>query len=343
MAATQSTSGHDSSNGSNMPYHALPASPTLTNPDMILPDYDYDHSSSPVRDRIPSPAWKNDSSDQQFSLISQGFIAGPVTPTTPIIYGNGTMLSDIGEVTEVESTVGKAQSLRNRRLSDDSTEGDGLPLKSTPNRGARAPYERVKERTREFNVERRASIDSASTFTTHDRNTVFADFDDSVSVDDSNFQGDDEESLTSSYHQEDGLKAPSEALRNRLRNATLTLEDRSSTALLSKRAEEILANAKRRSSVSLASTSVVSLLPVPCSLILPNVADYGGEPLESKGYELHRIANPSKWILHRLVHSFPANCQALDLGGERHATVHNSRSWTRPYDESGQYVLDHRN
>ena len=34
------------------------------------------------------------------------FVAGPITPNTPIIYGNGTMLSDIGEVTEVESLAG---------------------------------------------------------------------------------------------------------------------------------------------------------------------------------------------------------------------------------------------
>ncbi|KAJ2906080.1 hypothetical protein MKZ38_003117 [Zalerion maritima] len=258
MAATKSSPG--SASGANMSYHNLPASPTLTNPDMILPDYDYDCAASPDRERLPPAMWKENHhpSDLQFSLGSQGFVAGPITPTTPIIYGNGTMLSDIGEVTEVESTVGKSSLPRSRRLSVDSIDGlaDNHALRSSPTMGySTGPYEGVKERARKMNVdrERRSSMESTSTITTQEHNKMFADFDDAVSVDDSNFQGDDEESMASSYHydyyDEPQTKQPELDLKTRPSNATLRSEDRYSTASLSKRAEEILANAKKRLTV----------------------------------------------------------------------------------------------
>lgn len=256
MAATKPATGSNSGHGPNMSYH-LPASPTLTNPDMILPDYDYD-CASPDRDRLPPAIWKdNQPPDMQFSLGSQGFVAGPVTPTTPIIYGNGTMLSDIGEVTEVESTIGKPPSPQSRRLSVDSVEHIAMnshALRSSPTIGYQGAYEGVKERARKMNVERerRSSMESTSTITTQERNAIFADFDDAVSVDDSNFQGDDEESTASSYQYDDyepQAKPVEVPLKTRLSTATLRSEDRYSTASLSKRAEEILANAKRRLTV----------------------------------------------------------------------------------------------
>ncbi|KAK6851062.1 hypothetical protein PG987_000696 [Apiospora arundinis] len=89
------------SSAHSIPYPSMPASPTLTNPEMILPDYD------PGRN-LPLMMWKtaNGFDMNQFDLGAPAFPAAPITPTTPIIYGNGTMLSDIGEVTENESTAG---------------------------------------------------------------------------------------------------------------------------------------------------------------------------------------------------------------------------------------------
>ncbi|OTB02495.1 hypothetical protein M426DRAFT_24655 [Hypoxylon sp. CI-4A] len=215
----------------SMAYPALPASPTLTNPDMILPDYD-DTCSSPDRSHSPLIMWKNaHATEMGFDLTPQAF-AGPVTPTTPIIYGNGTMLSDIGEVTEVESTCppNKARS--------GSTRNDGSmhPI-------SLAHYETLKKKDSRISTrERRVSMDSTSTITNHDQGAVFTDFDDAVSVDDSNFQGDDEESVAESYMDDGFVQGEPRTTRNVHRGSG---QDRYSTAL-SRRAEQILANAKRR-------------------------------------------------------------------------------------------------
>ncbi|KAI0598244.1 hypothetical protein F4775DRAFT_555822 [Biscogniauxia sp. FL1348] len=219
---------HSSGDGSG-PYPSLPASPTLTNPDMILPDYD-DAASSPDRSQSPRTLWKNSHpADMQFNL-SQPFPAGPITPTTPIIYGNGTMLSDIGEVTEVESSCAprsRAASIRK------DFPGHSFPTMT---------YEIAKKKESRTTRERRMSNESTSTITTNDHHGVFADFDDSVSVDDSNFQGDDEESVADSYIDETSAQvsiSPAKEFSNAFN------EERYSTAL-SRRAEQILANAKRR-------------------------------------------------------------------------------------------------
>jgi hypothetical protein len=225
-----------------MPYPPLPASPTLTNPDMILPDYD--RASSPD-DRSQSPLimWKNAHvADMQFHMSSQnGFPAGPITPTTPIIYGNGTMLSDIGEVTEAESTPGKRSRSTSMHHAHYSDSDNGL--RSSPTMG----YNLVKGMPKAIVYERRSSIESTSTVTTQDQAGLFADFDDCVSVDDSNFQGDDEESVAESYVDDTSVRetrptAPTEG-------AVLN-DNRYSTTLISRRAEQILANAKRRLTVS---------------------------------------------------------------------------------------------
>lgn len=329
-----------------MPYPPLPASPTLTNPDMILPDYadyaDYDRASSPERPESPLTHWKNvHAADlQQFSLatsqamLGQGFVTGPMTPTTPIIYGNGTMLSDIGEVTEVETTPVKKPAPRQtmtttattptQRASTTSASttapsanahaasaasaalaavvGSGGPsaaagsgissgpesaaaaikkggrslahssddaaLRSSPTMGtAGAVYEPIKKRAAAARKaaaaaahERRSSIDSNSTITTQDQQVLFADFDDTISVDDSVFQGDDEESVADSYvdasepagrpvaDQHDGTLGQSSSLTPKGGSGD---EDRTrySTVSLSRRAEKILANAKRRLTV----------------------------------------------------------------------------------------------
>jgi hypothetical protein len=238
----QSSNAHQHG-GTALPYPPLPASPTLTNPDMILPDNDYDLASSPDRSQSPLIMWKNaHAADMQFHLPTQnGFPAGPITPTTPIIYGNGTMLSDIGEVTEVESTVGRRSRPTSRRLSNDSDHDAGF--RSSPTMGYEAMGHR---RSKASNHERRASIESTSTIRTQDQAGLFADFDDSVSVDDSNFQGDDEESVAESYTEDTSVRDTQLISKS---TASGLNDTRYSTNSISRRAEQILANAKRRLTV----------------------------------------------------------------------------------------------
>ncbi|KAI0387399.1 hypothetical protein F5Y04DRAFT_3837 [Hypomontagnella monticulosa] len=228
-ATTPPAQASGSGSGS-MPYPSLPASPTLTNPDMILPDYD-DTCSSPDRSHSPLIMWKNaHAADMGFDLTPQAF-TGPITPTTPIIYGNGTMLSDIGEVTEVESTCPPTKPRSGSTRSDVSMQPASI-----------LQYEALKKKDSKIGRERRTSIDSTSTITTHDQPALFADFDDAVSVDDSNFQGDDEESVADSFIDDASVQEDRLPIRE---VRTGTGEDRYSTAL-SRRAEQILANAKRR-------------------------------------------------------------------------------------------------
>ncbi|KAF5669220.1 hypothetical protein FHETE_4978 [Fusarium heterosporum] len=226
-----------SGSGSSLTYGSIPGSPTLTNPDMILPDYDCDvsledHSRTPLR------IWNNSqANDMRFHLPSSQnqFIAGPISPSTPIIYGNGTMLSDIGEVTEVESVVGQGR--RGSHLSVYSN--DDQVLGSSPTVGA----SRIKSRAEVLQRERRSSLDSNSTITSQTRAAPFGDFDDSASADDVDFQGDDEESMASSYVEGTALQEPMHVLVHR---AQETVEQRYSTSSLGERAEQILANAKQR-------------------------------------------------------------------------------------------------
>jgi hypothetical protein len=234
-----------------MPPYPLPASPTLTNPDMILPDYE-DPGSSPDRSQSPLMMWN--SGQQQFDFNLPSFPAGPVTPATPIIYGNGTMLSDIGEVTEAESTTGPIK----LRLASRSNGYTHRNAAAQPPPSAHS-YEDTKKKRSEPRLlprdrERRLSMesmDSTSTIMNGDHDGVFADFDDSVSVDDSVFQGDDEESMAESYMYDDAPAQTSRSLTgNHLQNGfNPTAEEQYSTAL-SRRAEQILANAKRRLTVS---------------------------------------------------------------------------------------------
>ncbi|RBQ81990.1 hypothetical protein FVER14953_00879 [Fusarium verticillioides] len=228
-----------SGSGSSLNYGPVPGSPTLTNPDMILPDYDCDVSLD-ERSQSPMRMWNNvQTSDMRFHLPSSQnqFIAGPITPSTPIIYGNGTMLSDIGEVTEVESVIGKGGRRGSAHLSVYSN--DDHVLGSSPTMGVT----RIKSRSQILQRERKSSIDSNSTITSQGRAAPFGDFDDSVSVDDVNFQGDDEESMASSYVEGTAVREPKVPRIARTQEAT---EQRYSTSSLSDRAEQILANAKQR-------------------------------------------------------------------------------------------------
>ncbi|WZH40081.1 uncharacterized protein QYS62_001008 [Fusarium acuminatum] len=198
-----------SGSGSSLGYGPVPGSPTLTNPDMILPDYDCDVSLD-GRSQSPLRIWNNpQTTDMRFHLPStqNQFIAGPITPSTPIIYGNGTMLSDIGEVTEVESVVGKGR--RGSHLSVYSNEDHVLG--SSPTMGV----SRIKSRSQILQRERKSSIDSNSTITSQGRAATFGDFDDSASVDDVHFQGDDEESMASSYVEGTATQEPMHVLVHR--------------------------------------------------------------------------------------------------------------------------------
>lgn len=251
MAARHPPSrSHDAAKGAvntaSHPYPPSPGSPTLTNPDMILPDYDDDDDHSDLQDhRVQSPigTWRGtQASSINFHLPQQGsFPLAPAQPSTPIIYGNGTMLSDIGEVTEVESNIGG----RRRRPSSglyESDDGDAM-LQSA----GQGDQDITTRRSKILARQRRLSVDSSSTITTQqDPRAEFGEEDDLVSVDDSNFQGDDEESVADSLVQDNGIYT-SEAT-NRYANVTPG-DDRYMTNSISKRAEQILANAKRRLTV----------------------------------------------------------------------------------------------
>ncbi|KAK0730709.1 hypothetical protein B0H67DRAFT_47946 [Lasiosphaeris hirsuta] len=251
------------------PHPPLPASPTLTNPDMILPDYERSDSPDPdldgsARGHSPLMMWKNahaaaTGSDMHsmFAVTTPGDQrvdhaygpTGPITPTTPIIYGNGTMLSDIGEVTEVESTPGKPSPLRARAIprrleSPTRSSGSDAALRSSPTMGLAAMMTKKSNKSLNSQRERRASLESTSTITTQDQAALFADFDDTASVGDSVFQGDDEESMASSYVEGTPVLEPSRlGIPNADSNDRLSTY---STTSLSRRAEEILANAKKR-------------------------------------------------------------------------------------------------
>ncbi|KXJ91732.1 hypothetical protein Micbo1qcDRAFT_161737 [Microdochium bolleyi] len=136
------------------------------------------------------------------------------------------MLSDIGEVTEAESVVGKPDYK------------PYLQQKNAPAVGASSMLGKKKET--KAARQRRASMDSNSTITGgDDQQSHFVDVDDSVSVGGSSFQGDDEESVAESYSEEPAGQQRAFLLQDS------SMDERYSTAL-SRRAEQILANAKRR-------------------------------------------------------------------------------------------------
>lgn len=236
------------SNGGIPPLRPQASSPTLTNPDMILPDYD-DPEPLPPSLQHQSHGWGSMplDTDQMFDFpdVVDSSTAYPLN--TPIIYGNGTMLSDIGEVTEVESNVGgptRQLSSRSNLSRRGNYDDDNITARlSPPTAGGQKKF--VRRAPGANTRDNRTSIDSAHTIPTHHDGT-FADFDDSVSIDDSNFQGDDEESVASFYLEEHTI--PRDALAPKSSDLS-TNEDRYSTSSISRRAEQILANAKRRLTV----------------------------------------------------------------------------------------------
>ncbi|KAG6003972.1 hypothetical protein E4U21_001552 [Claviceps maximensis] len=246
---TRTTSGrfvhHDDFGSTAFLHRSQQGSPTLTNPDMILPDYD---ESEPLDEDVShsqSAMWNNAQpvdAFHDFSSAVNGYMSGSLGLNTPIIYGNGTMLSDIGEVTEVESTVGYPPSRNSSRLSGtrSGTGDSNAPLRPSLNMARKT----LKKRPQITNRERRLSIESTSTVQTIEvSDETFGDFDDSISGDDSSFHGDDEESIAEEF-----VNKKSISMRN-LQGPPSDYapdEDGSSTISISKRAEQILANAKRR-------------------------------------------------------------------------------------------------
>ncbi|PTB64457.1 hypothetical protein BBK36DRAFT_1171024 [Trichoderma citrinoviride] len=219
-----------------------PASPTLTNPDMILPDYDGPDPYDSRPSTGPS-LWNSGHHIEDGFQFGQEFHANPDPLSTRIIYGNGTMLSDIGEVTEVESVVGRVPSRNASKRSTHSSGDEGPFRASSLTTGKKFIQQRLQQQRQHQHKhgERRMSTDSTSTVGTHDGG-AFVDFDDTASQGgDSIFQGDDEESVASAYVEG---TAVAHHLRAYDPMSVRRLSD--DGASLSQRAEQILANAKAR-------------------------------------------------------------------------------------------------
>ncbi|KAG5921336.1 hypothetical protein E4U42_005883 [Claviceps africana] len=241
---------HDDFRSTPLLHRSQQGSPTLTNPDMILPDYDEAEHLDDVS-HSPSAMWDDaqpHDAFHDFSSAVSGYLSGSLAQSTPIIYGNGTMLSDIGEVTEVESTVGCEPSRNSSRQSGthSGTGGSDTPLRSPPIMG----WKTLKKRPQITNRQRRLSIESTSTIQTIEvPDDTFGDFDDSISEDDSSFHGDDEESIAGEFLDEKSAHVPVITTKAPSFDRVLdenSLDSSSTTLSISKRAEQILANAKQR-------------------------------------------------------------------------------------------------
>ncbi|KAL7803723.1 hypothetical protein V8C44DRAFT_343326 [Trichoderma aethiopicum] len=242
--ATNRYENQQEARGMAVPY-PQPASPTLTNPDMILPDYDGPDPYHSQPSTGPS-LWNSGHHIEDGFQFGQEFHANPDPLSTRIIYGNGTMLSDIGEVTEVESVVGPGPS-RNASKRSNNSSGDEGPFRASLTTGKKFIQQRQHQQRQQQqhhhhrHGERRMSTESTSTVGTHDGG-AFVDFDDTASQGgDSIFQGDDEESVASAYVEG---TAVAHHLRAYDPMAVRRLSD--DGAALSQRAEQILANAKAR-------------------------------------------------------------------------------------------------
>lgn len=235
---------------------------------MILPYGEYDSTPSPPRHSFRPAAdgdeWRGPlPASLPFSIGPPHTPLNSMTPITPIIYGNGTMLSDIGEVTEAESTPGrKLPGPAERRL---LKLAQGLPLRSSPMLG-HGGIKRVKPGAHG----RKVSVESTSTVTDEPQTAeIFKDFDDGVSVDDSNFQGDDEGSVADSYSEE--IVAMEIERLSKLESSLGRDDDPNSSAALSRRAEQILLHAKKRLNVWLKLLQlIVNFKVLMCH------AEYGG-------------------------------------------------------------------
>ncbi|KAA8566932.1 hypothetical protein EYC84_010028 [Monilinia fructicola] len=273
-------------------------SPTLTEPDMILPlhnEMTYESASSSQHtsfqfSSLSGDAWQR--STGSASEYSNGAL--PRTPTTPIIYGNGTMLSDIGEVTEVESTPGKKlPGPAERRFLKQQQLQNGHRISSTS-----LGHELRRSGTKTGTHERKISVESSSTITSEPQSAMFEDIDDAISVDDSNFQGDDEESVAESYtdpYRNELVEMETRRLSRRQGGIGEDEDDQNSSAALSRRAEQILLNAKRRlNNMEGNLTRARSSLYVTPSVSMPSI--YSSSPL----------TNPSLLQIDRRISGIPS-------------------------------------
>lgn len=212
--------------------------PTLTNPDMILPHKEPENSTS-------MDLWSDNSNTEQLSSndfkISSDL--GLIISRTPFVYGAGTTLSDIGEVTEAENTPSRRNSASKDKKVTRPSYGISSRKLSLSN-GSESYRKRVdlESHRRQISNESAASVTSNS-----QSNFIFKDFKDDVSVDDSVFQGDDEESILNS--DSDETVAPDKRdswKRDSWKDWDKYDLDECSSAALSRKAEQILQNAKKR-------------------------------------------------------------------------------------------------
>jgi hypothetical protein len=119
------------------------------------------------------------------------------------------------------------------------------PMRTSPSTG----YDAAMKRTKTGSHQRKVSAESTSTVRSEGHTAeVFKDFDDAASVDDSVFQGDDEGSVADSYTEE--IIASETQRLARADEADDGDDSGTSSAALSRRAEQILQNAKMRLNVS---------------------------------------------------------------------------------------------
>ncbi|UKZ51797.1 hypothetical protein TrVGV298_005561 [Trichoderma virens] len=347
--ATNRYDNRQDARGTAVPY-PQPASPTLTNPDMILPDYDGPETYHSQPHTGPS-LWNSGHHIEDGFQFTQEFYANPDPMSTPIIYGNGTMLSDIGEVTEVESVVGPIPS-RNASKRSNHSSGDEGPFRASLTGGKRFIHQRLQQQRQQQNKdrERRMSTESTSTVGTHDGG-AFVDFDDAASQGgDSIFQGDDEESVASAYVE--GTPA-SQHLRAFDQMSGRRLSDDGTS--ISKRAEQILANAKMRlthmednltrartlsySSVSDGSTPSPTTARAPTSLRKPGITPSPTNP--SKGTNENGAAFGATYGAQKVSGYPQRSASALGSAGGYRRPLPTSRSMDGLGSTSAQGTLPH--
>ncbi|KAI6250054.1 hypothetical protein HI914_02082 [Erysiphe necator] len=207
--------------------------PTLTNPDMILPHNEQESS-------VSMGLWTGNPNELQISSndIKISSDLGLIISRTPFVYGAGTILSDIGEVTEAENTPSQTKSVSAEKKAT-KYQISNSDCKSSLTNGSGLYRKRVDlEHHR-----RKMSEESITSVTSNEpSNCIFKDSNDAASIDDSVFQGDDEESIFSS--DSDDTVAPDK--RNSWNEINKYDFDENSSAALNRKAELILQSAKKR-------------------------------------------------------------------------------------------------
>ncbi|SZF00376.1 unnamed protein product [Blumeria hordei] len=275
----------------------LSTSPTLTNPDMILPFKENDELSLAGR-------WTENLNDNQYSGGFALSDSSAMSLRTSFMYGNGTMLSDIGEVTEVEGTPGgKFSDLTEKRALKLPTNDVAYRLGQTT--GKDALTRRFKSERHQRNI----SLDSTSTEISREQSAeMFKDLTDTASVDDSVFLGDDEESVADS---DEEMVSYQSQISNEYGLPSLAL---------SRKAEQILLSAKKRLH-TMEDNLNRARISVP---IRPNTSHSGHS---SSSYSLSNPSpSPDSFQNPRVVDSMSWKLRAkYDMTGERSIKNEDSR------------------